>query len=264
MAELAKKLYFKKAGVEQTAKAYSTTAEVGAEYIENKIDGVTCYVAIGDTTNSRATVGLVKKSSTSVDQAILDSGKPPYTEMQWTTPGTYTWTCPQGVTRIRVAICGGGGNGGAISGMLGSYDYKNGNSGSSSSAFEVVATGGIGGGWDRSTSVNTSAIGQAGTPDGYNGNYSKNNYSGNTLGFACSFSKTNGNYGYGAGGYNSTDDFYAYGGGSGGYNSTYLNVIPLTTYTIIVGMGGAAYTLRNTTIQAGGGGFVLIAFGGDI
>lgn len=261
MAELVKKFYFKKDNVEQTVKAYSTTEEAGSESITNKIDGVNAYVAIGDTNDIRATMGRVTKNGT---KAILKSGKPPYTEMQWTTPGTYTWTCPQGVTRIRVAVCGGGGNGGARTGLLGNYHYQNGNSGSSSSAFEVVATGGIGGGWDKSTSVNTSAIGQAGTPNGYNGNYSKNNYSGRTLGFACSFSKTNGNYGYGAGGYNSTDDFYAYGGGSGGYNSTYLNVIPLTTYTIIVGRGGTAYTLKNTTIEAGGGGFVLIAFGGDI
>lgn len=111
MAELAKKLYFKKAGVEQTAKAYSTTAEVGAEYIENKIDGVTCYVAIGDTTNSRATVGLVKKSSTSVDQAILDSGKPPYNKIEYRTPGTYTITIPAGVTAIQGEIAGAGGGG---------------------------------------------------------------------------------------------------------------------------------------------------------
>ena len=111
MAELAKKLYFKKAGVEQTAKAYSTTAEVGAEYIENKIDGVTCYVAIGDTTNSRATVGLVKKSSTSVDQAILDSGKPPYNKIEYRTPGTYTITIPAGATAIQGEIAGAGGGG---------------------------------------------------------------------------------------------------------------------------------------------------------
>lgn len=111
MAELAKKLYFKKAGVEQTAKAYSTTAEVGAEYIENKIDGVTCYVAIGDTTNSRATVGLVKKSSTSVDQAILDSGKLPYNKIEYRTPETYTITIPAGVTAIQAEIAGAGGGG---------------------------------------------------------------------------------------------------------------------------------------------------------
>lgn len=264
MAELAKKIHMiNRSGTAQTAKIYSTTAEVGNHWLFANVDGVPAYVPIGDINDGRATSGRVKGSGGDTF-AILNSGKPPYTEMQWTTPGTYTWTCPQGVTRIRVAVCGGGGNGGARTGVLGNGRYQNGNSGSSSSAFEVVATGGIGGGWDKSTSVNTSAIGQAGTPNGYNGNYSKNNYSGRTLGFACSFSKTNGNYGYGAGGYNSTDDFYAYGGGSGGYNSTYLNVIPLTTYTIIVGRGGTAYTLKNTTIEAGGGGFVLIAFGGDI
>ena len=107
MAELAKKLHLKKGTTEHLAKAYSTTAEAGAEYITNKIDGVTAYVPIGATNDSRATVGRVKKSG-SAEKAILMMGKPPYTEKSWTTAGTYTFTVPQGVTRIRVAVCGGG------------------------------------------------------------------------------------------------------------------------------------------------------------
>lgn len=61
MAELAKKLRFLKNGTEQTAKAYSTTDEVGSGYITNKIDGVTCYIPIGSTSDARATNGRVIK-----------------------------------------------------------------------------------------------------------------------------------------------------------------------------------------------------------
>lgn len=41
--------------------------------------------------------------------AITKINTHPYTEKSWTTPGTYTWTVPTAVTRIRVAVCGGGG-----------------------------------------------------------------------------------------------------------------------------------------------------------
>lgn len=34
--------------------------------------------------------------------------KPEYTEQSWTTAGTYTWICPEGVERVRVAVCAGG------------------------------------------------------------------------------------------------------------------------------------------------------------
>lgn len=109
MAELAKKLNFKKDGVEQTAKAYSTTAETGAEYIENKIDGVKCYVAVGDPADSRATIGEIKKSGTAAERAILNSGKPPYNKVEYRTPGTFTFTVLAGVITAKITLAGGGG-----------------------------------------------------------------------------------------------------------------------------------------------------------
>ncbi|PWM78240.1 MAG: hypothetical protein DBY32_02825 [Phascolarctobacterium sp.] len=36
---------------------------------------------------------------------------PPYTEKSWTTPGTYTWSVPNGVSKIKVEIAGAGGGG---------------------------------------------------------------------------------------------------------------------------------------------------------
>lgn len=46
MAELAKKLHFKKDGITQTANAYSTIDEVGEQYASAKIDGINCYVPL--------------------------------------------------------------------------------------------------------------------------------------------------------------------------------------------------------------------------
>lgn len=240
MAELTKKLHLKKGTTEQTAKAYSTTAEVGSEYITNKIDNVNCYIPIGSTTDSRATIGRVKKSG-GQEKAILSSGKPAYTEKSWTSAGTYTWTCPTGITRVRVAVCGGG---------AGSY-YRHswvsypGESGGTSSAFGLSATGGTSG----------RDGGAGGSPNGVGGSgYIGSDY---TPGFALSFTKTSGTYGRGAGSSSSTS--YKTGG-SGGYNSSYANVSAGKTYSIVVGKGGTS----GNSGQSGTSGFVFIAWGGSI
>ena len=242
MAELTKKLHLKKNTTEHLAKAYSTTAEAGAEYITNKIDGVTSYVSIGATNDSRATVGRVKKSG-STEKAILTMGKPPYTEKSWTTAGTYTFTVPQGVTRVRVAVCGGGGGG--QYGDPNRYGYAE--NGGDSTAFGVTATGGEKG-YRRQG-------GTGGSPNGVNGNHAQ----WYTKGFALSFSLSDGDYGKGGGG----DGGGEYCGGSGGYDSTYVNVVSNNTYSITVGVGGkkAQYVSR---LKNGESGFVLIAYGGDI
>lgn len=294
MAELAKKLYFKKAGVEQTAKAYSTTAEVGAEYIENKIDGVTCYVAIGDTTDSRATMGRVTKNGT---KAILNSGKPPYTEMQWTTAGTYTFTVPQGVTRIRVAVCGGGGGVAYCGDTDGDRRaYTAGTGGTSSFGSLISATGGNGGSFVMNSSYETDDYwvytfsgngGAGGSPNGNAGNFVYQNQFGykQTLtstggtGFSLSFTKVNTSDGYGNGGYatvygHNYPMYYQIGaanaaGGSGGYNTGYVDVTAGSTYSITVG-GAGANSIGNVEGDGSGtptnakSGFIYIAFGGDI
>ena len=61
MAELAKKLHFLKNGTEQTAKIYTTTNEVGTNYISVKVDGTTGYVPINDISHGNSTIGRVTK-----------------------------------------------------------------------------------------------------------------------------------------------------------------------------------------------------------
>lgn len=266
MAELAKKLHFKKNGTEQTAKAYSTVDEAGDNYVPLKIDGVACYAPIGATNDAMATNGRVIKGGTAY--AIKSQSKPAYTEISYTTAGTYTFTVPSGVTRMRVAVCGGGG-GGALA-----NNHTGGTGGTSKFGSLINATGG--GGGTGATNSKTPVAGAGGSPNGRSGNAGKV-ADGTTVaggaGFALSFTMANGTYGaggsaQGASFYDDMNsfDYHPAGGGSGGYNSNYVSVTPLTTYSISVGGGGSAsYGDRNDYIpKSGKSGFVLIAFGGDI
>lgn len=109
MAQLNKTLHIKKGGTEHTAKLYTTTAETGGTYGFLKVDGQQASYALGASSDGRATYGRVRKNNT--EYAILNSGQIPYHKDNYTTPGTYTWSCPQGVTRVRVTLAGAGGGG---------------------------------------------------------------------------------------------------------------------------------------------------------
>ena len=119
MAELNKKIHIKKGSTEQTVKLYSTTAEAGNAYSYIIVDGVQAYIPLGAENDSRATMGRVKEHTGS-QFAMLSSGKPPYHKDSYTSPGTYTWTCPAGVTTARVTVAGGG-SGGYL-GVMGQKD----------------------------------------------------------------------------------------------------------------------------------------------
>lgn len=130
MAELDKTLHIRKGSTEQIVKLYTTQVEAGDAYSYIKVDGVQAYIPLGDENDSRATIGRVKEHTGS-QFAILTSGKPPYHKDSYTTPGTYTWTCPAGVTTARVTVAGGGGGGVAfrLTGLLGTDGSAPGGSG---------------------------------------------------------------------------------------------------------------------------------------
>lgn len=121
MAELNKTLHIKKGSTEQIVKLYTTSAEAGSTYSNIKVDGVQAYIPLGAESDSRATIGRVKEHTGS-QYAILTSGKPPYHMDSYTEVGTYTWTCPSGVTQVRVTVAGGGG-GGVATAELGNLKY---------------------------------------------------------------------------------------------------------------------------------------------
>lgn len=211
MSILSKKLYIKKGSSTAACNIYSTAAEASENALKVKIDNTTGYVVLKKVDNINATAGRV--SIGGVTYAIAtkhESGggtAVPYTEKSWTEAGSHSFTVPAGITRIRVALCGGGAGQGV---------FDAGNTGGDTRAFDLIATGGEGG------SVWT--YGNGGTPNGYASSGNKV-----TDGFALSFDKASGDYGKG-GSY----------GGSGGYDSQYVTVNTGHTYTLTVGGAGGS------------------------
>lgn len=217
------KLYIQKTGGTAVGcNIYNTAAEAG----DKALRVGNGYVALKPITDANATAGRVSINGVTYAIATQHTAavSVPYTEQQWTKAGSYTFTVPDGITRVRVAVCGGGAGKGSLVG--------NGKGGGNTSAFGITATGGHGGGvaWGK---------GAGGEPNGHAS--TGNNV---TDGFALSFDKSSGNYGKGG-------NF----GGSGGYDSQYVAVTAGQSYTITVGAAGGS---------GGTGGFVLLAYGGDI
>lgn len=222
MSILSQKLYIKKGSSTAACNIYSTAAEAG----DKALRFGNGYVALKPITDANATAGRVSVGGVTYTIATQHTAavSVPYTEQQWTKAGSYTFTVPDGITRVRVAVCGGGAGKGSLVG--------NGKGGGNTSAFGITATGGHGGGvaWSK---------GAGGEPNGHAS--TGNNV---TDGFALSFDKSSGDYGKGG-------NF----GGSGGYDSQYVAVTAGQSYTITVGAAGGS---------GGTGGFVLLAYGGDI
>lgn len=224
MSILSKKLYIQKTGGTAVAcNIYSTSAEAGDKALRVRVDNTDGYIALKATDDANAT-GMRFKIGTVIYAVATkhESGgvAVPYTEQHWTKAGTYTFVVPAGVSRVRVAVCGGG---------AGKGGWGAGGNGGDSSAFGVTATGGEGG--------TVWTYGAGGTPNGYD---SKGNKL--TDGFALSFVKSYGSYGGGAN--------Y---GGSGGYDSQYANVTAGQSYSIVVGKSGGTNGMAGFVLIAYGG-----------
>lgn len=210
MSILRKKLYIKKGSTVTACNIYSTAAEAGDHSLKVKVDNATSYVALKPITDVNATAGRVSIGGVTYTIATKhESGGTavPYTEKSWTAAGSYTFVIPDGISRVRVALCGGGAGKGA---------FGAGNTGGDTRAFDLFATGGEGGSaW---------TYGNGGTPNGYASSGNKV-----TDGFALSFDKSSGDYGKG-GNY----------GGSGGYDSQYVAVTAGQSYTLTVGGAGGS------------------------
>ena len=104
MAEYTKKLHIRKAGVVTDIKLYTTTAEVGANYLTLK-DGTTpVYAKLGVTTDANASALRIRKSSTVY--AVLKEAATPIPSGYYDIPAThntvFNFTVPVGITKIFV------------------------------------------------------------------------------------------------------------------------------------------------------------------
>ena len=228
MALLNAKLYVKRNGEAAVpCNLYSTTEEVGGEYVTVTASNTKVYAKLGGTSDAFCTHGMVKKGTNTY--AILSQAKPPYNKVEYRTPGTYTVTFPAGVTTAKITNAGAGGGGG------GGY-YRH-------SAFSgnTIYTGGKGGNGELITQlVNVSP-----------GTYSLSVGAGGAGGAGG-----DGNSG-GVGGTSTVFNISARGG-TGGAN----NLVNGTSYGN-GGIGGDGGTGRNAG-STGSNGWVIIEYGGDI
>jgi len=89
-----------------TNTSYTTTYKVGSTEYTN-----TSSLAVGTHTVTCTATKTGGNSESATMTVVVNSAKPAYTKETYTTPGTYTWTVPSGVTTIKVTVAGAGGGG---------------------------------------------------------------------------------------------------------------------------------------------------------
>lgn len=117
MAEIAKKLHYRKSGVTYNISLYNSTADVGSNYLSLRVDGVKVYAKLGEISHMETTDLRVRKSG--VTYSVLKSNM---IELPSGYIAMFEGSCPSGWTRetsfddkfLRGAATGGG-TGGADS-----------------------------------------------------------------------------------------------------------------------------------------------------
>lgn len=238
MALLNAKLYVKRNGEAAVpCNLYSTTEEVGGEYVTVTASNTKAYAKLGGTSDAFCTQGRVKKGTNTY--AILSQAKPPYNKIEYRTPGTYTVTFPAGVTTAKITVAGAGGGGGG-----GNVRYDD-----SGESYYRGGTGGQGALVTKSIAVTSGNTLQVVVGKGGAG--------GRTSPYNSNIIATGGS----AGGTSSVLGVSAIGGG-GGAKGNFGPGANGTSY----GNGGAggAGGYKNTNGSNGNDGWVIIEYGGDI
>jgi len=84
----------------------TTTYKVGDTSYDN-----TSSLAVGTHTVTCTATKNGGNSESATMTVVVNSPKPAYTKVTYTTPGTYSWTVPEGVTTIKATVAGAGGGG---------------------------------------------------------------------------------------------------------------------------------------------------------
>lgn len=278
MGDSGKNIHVSKNGSEiVTAKLYTAQSDVGSNYLQVKISGVTYYAKCGSTSDTYASRLKLTKIN-SANYAILSQAVCAYNSISYTTAGTFTFTVPNAAPRVRITCVGGGGGCAQANATKTATAIAGGTSGV---ANLISASGGGGGdvsgywthieGGESESWVSVVTAGAAGTPNGRAGSKVSSYKSGNKYyylggtGFAVSAALTDGTYGGGGGG-----DHYILSniatGGSGGWNQGTFSVSEGQSLSIAVGAGGTEnnnarpYAERYGT-NPGNAGFVIIEYG---
>lgn len=219
---------------------YDNKAEAGGRFLHVIIGGTHGYIPLCETSDPRATAGRAKEHTGDL-YAIATSGTPAYKKVTYSTPGSFTFTVPAGVTKLRVEVAGGGGGGGGADGKSAGKGGNGGSGAKTNTTFAVTA--------GASVAVVVGAGGSSA--------YKKNNGGTGGTSKAGSVSARGGDggtYGY----YEDVDE----GNENGSLTRYRRDGANGTSY----GSGGAgglgAHTNNNeTTSNAGSNGWVIIEYG---
>ena len=160
------------------------------------------------------TVTATNVIGTSAASAASNSVTPVITCATYTTPGTYSWVAPTGVSRISVVVIGAGGNGGGKGGGGGGLAYRNCAGVTPGSSYTVVVGNSVAAG-GQPARAGTSSIDLSGTITAATGGKNASQGGDTTVcgyGYPCGFYNGGGNGGNGYNGY------LGGGGGAGGYS----------------------------------------------
>ena len=209
----------------------------------------------------------------------------PSGEYSWTSAGTYLWTVPAYVTKVEVALCGGG-SGNCVMSLR--YTRTNSSSPGGDSSFgNLISAQGAGAvtvgtrttlsGAQWSTSRWGGGTVRWETPYARRGTAIAGDHvtaQNGATGWVASFTQTVGGTsspGAGAYAYTGNPDYnnIAASGSSGLYNHGVVTVTPGQQITVTVGKGGTSYkyapdTSYNSAAYSGYDGFVMIRYGSDI
>lgn len=209
----------------------------------------------------------------------------PSGEYSWTSAGTYLWTVPAYVTKVEVALCGGG-SGNCVMSLR--YTRTNSSSPGGDSSFgNLISAQGAGAvtvgtrttlsGAQWSTSSWGGGTVRWETPYARRGTAIAGDHvtaQNGATGWVASFTQTVGGTsspGAGAYAYTGNPDYnnIVASGSSGLYNHGVVTVTPGQQITVTVGKGGTSYkyapdTSYNSAAYSGYDGFVMIRYGSDI
>ena len=167
---------------------------------------------------------IVNRNYPDYPYVVQNSGTISIVDSTYTTPGTYSWTCPQGVTSINAICVGGGGSGGAYDsggGGGGGLGYKNNITVIPGTAYTIVV--GAGGVENITGSVNSggdSYFISTSTVKGGGGGGGLSSATASTGGGAGGTYVGDGGGNGGAGGAHVNANMCGAGGGAGGYAGT--------------------------------------------
>ena len=253
-------------GVNSIGNVYSISAVTGAtSYIWRVPSGASVTAGAGTTSITvtfESLPGFVSVAASNSCGTSAASSLPIMYEQYYTTPGTYTFTVPSGVTSICVSAVGAGGGGcGHKGGGNGQIDAVPGTAGGNSS-FDgtIIGTGGQGG--PKTGGIAAIGGSYSGGDGGFNGGTGGNLYGGGGGG-AATYSANGGNGDIGSviqavngangGSSGGSGGIAEYGEGGGG-GGIYLNGTPNT--------GGDASRWYAGNYGGGGGGSSVNAGGG--